>query len=174
MPFPPPDPTQLAQTQEINRGRHERRQLWLQDTTAEQVCFVAARQIGQWRSQTHKPKAEPTDRTWPLITSADPNQWPAAELLGCRRRYWGIEAGHQRLDVTLDEDRSRTRTIQAMTVLGMFRRLTTSLACAWLDDPLRRKRKLSTRDFLNHLRAHGARRAFAFVSSVNPVAWNAG
>ena len=25
----------------------------------------------------------------------------------------------------------------------------TSLACAWLGDPLRRKRKMSTRDFLN-------------------------
>jgi len=60
-----------------------------------------------------------------------------------------------------------------MTVLGMFRRLATSLACVWLDDPLRRKRKMSTRDFLNHLRAQRARRAFALVSSVNSKAWNA-
>ena len=133
----------------MNRGRHEQRQLRLQDTTPEQVCFVAARQIGQLRSITSKKKTDPTDRTWPLITSADPEQWPAIELLRCRRRYWGIEAGHQRLDSTLDEDRSRTRTTRAMTVLGMFRRLATSLACAWLGDPLRRKRKMSTRDFLN-------------------------
>jgi len=134
---------------------------------------VAARQIGQLRSRTNKKKTDPTDRTWPLITSADPSQWPAIELLRCRRRYWGIEAGHQRLDSTLDEDRSRTRTTRAMTVLGMFRRLATSLACVWLDDPTRRKRKMSTRDFLNHLRAQQARRAFALVSSVNPKAWNA-
>ena len=134
---------------------------------------MAARQIGQLRSRTSKQKADPTDRTWPLITSADPGQWSAIELLRCRRRYWGIEAGHQRLDSTLDEDRSRTRTTRAMTVLGMFRRLATSLACVWLDDPLRRKRKMSTRDFLNHLRAQHARRAFALVSSVNSKAWNA-
>jgi hypothetical protein len=157
----------------MNRGRHEQRQLRLQDTTPEQVCFVAARQIGQLRSRTSKKKADSTDRTWPLITSADPGQWPAIELLRCRRRYWGIEAGHQRLDTTLDEDRSRTRTTRAMTVLGMFRRLATSLACVWLDDPTRRKRKMSTRDFLSQLRAQHARRAFALVSSVNPKAWNA-
>ena len=118
-------------------------------------------------------KMDPTQKTWPLITSADPQQWPAIQLLSCRRRYWGIEAGHQRLDCTLDEDRSRTRTIRAMTVLGMFRRLAMSLACAWLDDPLRRKRKLSTRDFLHHLRADHARRALALVTSANPKAWNA-
>jgi len=157
----------------MNRGRHEHRQLRLQDTTPEQVCFVAARQIGQLRSRTSKGKVDPTDKTWPLITSADPGLWPARELLRCRRRYWGIEAGHQRLDCTLDEDRSRTRTIRAMTVLGMFRRLATSLACAWLDDPIRRKRKLSTRDFLNHLGAEHARRAFTLVTSLNPKAWNA-
>jgi len=155
----------------MNRGRHERRQLRLQDTTAEQVCFVAARQIGQLSSRTHKKKTDPTQRTWPLITSADAGQWPARELLRCRRGYWGIEAGHQRLDITLDEDRSRVRTTRGMTVLGMFRRLAVSLACVWLDDPLRRKRKMSTRDFLNHLRAENARRAFALVASLNPTAW---
>lgn len=95
------------------------------------------------------------------------------ELLRCRRRYWGIEAGHHRLDATLDEDRSRVRTPKAMTVLGMFRRMAISFACAWLDDPLRRKRKLCTRDFLNHLNAEKARRAFALVTSLNPKAWNA-
>jgi hypothetical protein len=77
------------------------------------------------------------------------------------------------LDITLDEDRSRVRTPKAMMVLGMFRRLAISFACAWLDDPLRRKRKLCTRDFLNHLSAENARNAFALVTSLNPKAWNA-
>ena len=171
--FPPPDPpTSCTQTSEKNRGRRERRQLRLQDTTPEQVCFAGARQIGQLRNTTSKNNTA-TQTTWPLITSADPRQWPASELLRCRRSYWGIEAGHQRLDATLDEDRSRVRTPKAMTVLGMLRRLVISFACAWLEDPLRRKRKLSTRDFLNHLNADNARRAFALVTSLNPKAWNA-
>lgn len=158
---------------EKNRGRHERRQLRLQDTTPEQVCFVAARQIGELCSTTSKKDTAQTQKIWALITSADPAQWPTMELLRCRRRYWGIEASHQRLDITLDEDRSRVRTPKAMTVLGMFRRMAMSLACAWLDDPLRRKRKLCTRDFLNHLNAENARKAFALVTSLNPKAWNA-
>jgi len=134
---------------------------------------VAARQIGDLCSTTSKKNTAQTQKSWPLITSADPAQWPALELLRCRRRYWGIEAGHQRLDATLDEDRSRVRTPKAMTVLGMFRRMTISFACTWLDEPLRRKRKLCTRDFLNHLNADNARRAFALVTSLNPKAWNA-
>jgi len=138
------------------------------------VCFVAARQIGGLRSTTCKPKAEPTDKIWPVITSADPAQWPAITLLRCRRRYWGIEAGHQRLDATLDEDRSRVRTPNALTLLGMFRRLAVSFACAWLDDPIRRQQKQSTRDFLNHLNAQNSRRALSLVTSLNPTAWKAG
>ncbi|PYJ06977.1 MAG: hypothetical protein DME25_04990 [Verrucomicrobia bacterium] len=65
------------------------------------------------------------------------------------------------------------RTPRALTVLGMFRRLALSFACAWLDDPLRRQRKLCTRDFLHHLHTERARRAFALVTSLNPRAWNA-
>ena len=95
-------------------------------------------------------------------------------MLRCRRRYWGIEAGHQRLDITLDEDRSRVRTHRALTILGMFRRLVVSLACVWLDHPSRRKRKLSTRDFLHHLNALNARRAFSLITSLSPTAWKAG
>jgi hypothetical protein len=134
---------------------------------------VAARQIGELCSTTSKQNTAQTRKNWPLITSADPVHWPPLELLRCRRCYWGIEAGHQRLDATLDEDRSRVRTPKAMTVLGMFRRMAISFACAWLDDPLRRQRKLATRDFLNHLNAENARRGFALVTSANPKAWNA-
>ena len=134
---------------------------------------MAARQIGELCTTTSKKNTVQTQKSWPLITSADPAQWPAIELLRCRRRYWGIEASHQRLDATLDEDRSRVRTPKAMTVLGMFRRMAITFACVWLDDPLRRKRKQCTRDFLNHLNAENARRAFVLVTSLNPKAWNA-
>ena len=146
----------------------------MQDTTPEQVCLVAARQIGELHSTTSQQKKDPTDRTWPIITSADPARWPATTLLRCRRRYWGIEAGHQRWDCTLDEDRSRVRTHRALTVLGMFRRLAISFACAWLNQPTHCKRKLSTRDFLHHLNAQNARRAFSLMTSLNSTAWKAG
>jgi hypothetical protein len=144
----------------------------MQPTNPEQVCFVAAAQIGQLQSHIlHKGKDG--GKTWPLITSADPKQWPAKELLECRREYWGIEGKlHQRLDATLDEDRSRVRTVRGMTVLGMFRRLVVSFACAWLDNPRRQKQKNSARDFQEHLRAKNARRGFSLVTSLQPKAWN--
>jgi hypothetical protein len=109
-----------------------------------------------------------------VITSADPHIWRAKELLQYRRDYWGIEGVfHQRLDASLDEDRSRVRTPKGLTVLGMFRRLAVSFATAWLACAPRRKQKKSTRDFQEHLRADSARRAFALVTSRNPMAWNA-
>lgn len=109
-----------------------------------------------------------------LLTSADPQRYSAAALLACRRGYWAIEAKlHQRLDISLDEDRSRVRTPKGLFVLGLFRRLAVSLACAWLADPQRQRAKLTTRDFQRLLAANNARLAFALVTSVNPKAWNA-
>ncbi|HEV8544554.1 MAG TPA: hypothetical protein VGR78_19365 [Verrucomicrobiae bacterium] len=172
-PFFPQDPTKIAERQEINRGRKERRQLRLQNTDPEQVCFVGAAQIGQLQSGTIN-KGKASTKSWPIITSADPKAWSAKALLQARRDYWGIEGVfHQRLDATLDEDRSRTRTSNGLTVLGMFRRLAVSLATAWLTCPKRKKQKKSTRDFQEHLRENGCRRAFALVISLNPKAWHA-
>src|SRR5882762_5978109 len=50
--FFPPDKTMSAERQETNRSRQERRQLRLQHTSPEQVCFVAATQIGELRTRT--------------------------------------------------------------------------------------------------------------------------
>jgi len=134
---------------------------------------VAAAQIGQLQSWTVD-KGKASGKTWPLITSADPKIWTSQALLQARRDYWGIEGiFHQRLDATLDEDRSRTRTPKSLTVLGMFRRLAVSLATAWLACSQRRKEKQSTRDFQEHLRQERYRRAFSLVTSVHPKAWNA-
>ena len=168
-----PDRAKIAQRRETNRGRKERRQLRLQDTNPEQVCFVAAAQIGHLKSRTVD-KGKACGKIWPLITSAEPDIWKARELLRGRRDYWGIEGVfHQRLDATLDEDRSRVRTHNALTVLGLFRRLAVSLAAAWLTCPRRRKQKKTMRDFQEQLRAHNKRRAFDLVTSLNPKAWNA-
>ena len=58
-----------------------------------------------------------------LLTSAPAERWNARALLKARRDYWGIESTfHQRLDETLDEDRSRVRTPNAAHALGLFRR----------------------------------------------------
>lgn len=133
---------------------------------------MAAAQIGELQSWTVR-KGQASVKSWPVITSADPKVWGARELLQCRRHYWGIEGVfHQRLDATLDEDRSRVRTLQGLTVLGMFRRLAVSLATAWLACPRRRKQKKSTRDFQEQLRENNKRRAFDLVTSLNPKAWN--
>jgi hypothetical protein len=119
-------------------------------------------------------KGKASGKIWPVITSAHPTIWNAKALLQCRRDYWGIEGVfHQRLDATLDEDRSRTRTPRGLTVLGMFRRLAVSLATAWLACPRRRRQKQSTRDFQEQLRENNKRRAFDLATSVNPKAWNA-
>ena len=127
--------------------------------------------------------APPPDTSRAAISSsagprnnADPSDRTAAALLRCRGRYWGLEAGHPRLDITLDEDRSPVRTARGMTGLGMFRRLALSFACAWLDHPARRKAKLTTRNFLNFLNflnADNARRPFSLRTSANPTAWKA-
>jgi len=171
--FFPPDQALSAERKETNRSRKEHRQLRMQPTSPEQVCFVAAAQIGALQSRTQQ-KGKNGGKTWAVITSADPQPWPAQELLHGRREYWGIEGKlHQRLDATLDEDRSRARTVRGMTVLGMFRRLVVSFACAWLDNARRRKQKNSARDFQEHLRAENARRAFSLVTSLEPKAWNA-
>jgi hypothetical protein len=144
-----------------------------QDTTPEQVGFVAAAQIGQLDT-LGRAKGKRRRKSWFIITSADAQQHPTQNLLACRRGYWAIEAKlHQRLDITLDEDRSRTRTAKGLFVLGLFRRLTVSLACAWLADPQRQRAKLTLRDFQRHLAANNARVAFALVTSANPKAWNA-
>jgi hypothetical protein len=145
----------------------------LQDTTPEQAGFVAAAQIGQLDT-LGRAQGQRRRKSWFVITSADPRRYPATDLLAGRRGYWAIEAKlHQRLDLSLDEDRSRVRTPKGLFVLGLFRRLTVSLACAWLAPAHRQRAKLTTRDFQRHLAANNARLAFALVIATTPKAWNA-
>ena len=95
-------------------------------------------------------------------------------LLDAKRGYWAIEAGlHYRLDAVLKEDESRVRSGPAAHILGMCRRLAVSLACAWLQRAKGDKKhcRKSTRDFQDHLTAHGAACAFALVAASKPTAW---
>ena len=135
--------------------------------------FVAAAQIGRLDT-LGRAKGKRRRKSWFVITSGDPQRYTAAVLLACRRGYWAIESKlHQRLDISLDEDRSRVRTAKGLFVLGLFRRLAVSLGCDWLADPQRQRSKLTMRDFQRHLAANDARLAFALVTSANPKAWNA-
>ena len=73
----------------------------------------------------------------------------------------------------LKEDESRVHGGPAAHILGMCRRLAVSLACTWLKRAKADKKhcRRSTRDFQDHLKAHGAACAFALVAASNPTAW---
>ena len=105
-----------------------------------------------------------------LITSASAARLDTAGLLDAKRGYWSIEgAFHYRLDIVLDEDRSRVRTPKAALVLGLFRRLTLSFAIPWIAkqaDP-----RAATADFQNQLKNNNARRAFLLVTTKSSKAW---
>lgn len=67
-----------------------------------------------------------------LITDLPPEGLNAAQWLKANRLAWGIENGtHQRLDVSLNEDRCRVRGTKGLWILGMLRRLVISLFCHW-------------------------------------------
>ncbi|MCB2141020.1 MAG: ISAs1 family transposase, partial [Rhodobacteraceae bacterium] len=67
-----------------------------------------------------------------MITSLAPEQLDATAWLAHNRLAWGIENGlHLRLDVTLRDDHCGVRTPRGLWILGMFRRLVTSLFMEW-------------------------------------------
>ena len=63
------------------------------------------------------------------------------------------------------------RTPKAALVLGMVRRFTLSFAIPWTAQRKKTDKRISTRDFHDHLRAHNARRAFDLVTAKAPTAW---
>lgn len=139
--------------------------------TPEEVGFAAAAQIGRLRTRV-RGCGRKVQETRYLISSAPMDQLDAHRLLNSKRGYWAIEAAlHYRLDDALDEDRSRVRSPRAARILGMCRRLTVSLACAWLKQAQKKNCRLSTRDFQDHLKAHGLAAAFALINAKKPSAW---
>ena len=140
--------------------------------TPEAVCFPAAAQAIELRRLVVERGKKRESPPLLLLTSAPPGRWNARALLHARRDYWGIESTfHQRLDATLDEDRSRVRTPNAAHALGLFRRLVVSVGHAWLEQAHKKNRRASLRTFVTHLRVHGARRAFDLVTACAPQAW---
>jgi len=134
-------------------------------TTPEAVCFPAAAQVARVRRQStgHKPELVA------LLTSAPPERLSASAWLRLNRGgFGGIENGlHQRLDVSLDDDRCRVRHPNAMGVLGIFRRLANSLFMEWRSRQTN-PQYLTTTDFHVDMAAEGHRRAMIMVMTMSP------
>ncbi len=113
---------------EKNKGVPESRTIETRPVAPEDIGFPFAAQAALLTRQRVGRKTE----TVGLITDLgadqlNPRQWLAANRLG-----WGIENGcHQRLDVTLNDDRCRVRTPKGLWIFGMFRRIVISLFMHW-------------------------------------------
>jgi hypothetical protein len=111
-----------------------------------------------------------------LISRLTLAQLNAAGVLKLKRGDWVIESRlHHSLDVVWDEDRSRLRTPNSAWVLGRFRRLTVSLALAWVvqkrqDHP---QSRASVRGFPKtfHRRDGGPQRLRSLIFSKSPGSW---
>lgn len=85
-------------------------------------------------------------QTW-LVTSRARGQLSEPEWLKLEQQRWGVEnRSHHTLDVTHREDESRVRQPNAVTVLGILRRLSNSFKQVWAKG--RPKREATARDWV--------------------------
>jgi hypothetical protein len=131
---------------------------------AEDIGFPFAAQAALLTRQHTGRKNE----TVGLITDLLPQQLPARQWLKANRQAWGIENGtHQRLDVTLNDDRCRVRSTNGLWILGMLRRLVISLFMHWRARQAR-PRHLSLTDFQSAMGEDNLTKALAFVTHRRP------
>jgi len=131
---------------------------------AEDIGFPFAAQAALLTRQHTGRKNE----TVGLITDLLPQQLPALQWLKANRQAWGIENGtHQRLDVTLNDDRCRVRSTNGLWILGMLRRLVISLFMHWRARQAR-PRHLSLTDFQSAMGEDNLTKALAFVTHRQP------
>ena len=131
---------------------------------AEDIGFPFAAQVALLTRQHTGRKNE----TVGLITDLLPQQLPALQWLKANRQAWGIENGtHQRLDVTLNDDRCRVRSTNGLWILGMLRRLVISLFMHWRARQAR-PRHLSLTDFQSAMGEDNLTKALAFVTHRRP------
>lgn len=146
---------------EWNKSRRESRTLLTAPVLPEDVGFPMAAQVARLRRQTKGRK----DELVCLITSLHLEQLNAPQWLQHNRQAWGIENGlHQRLDISQADDRCRIRFPRAMRVIGMFRRLATSLFMEWRSHFHKPERKSMT-DFHSEMGEENLRNALRFVKS---------
>jgi len=104
-----------------------------------------------------------------LLTSAQPDKLDAQKWLQLNRAgFGGIENGlHQRLDVSQNDDRSRIRSSPAMSVMGMFRRMSNSFFMEWRCHQAHPEH-LTTTDFQSAMGEEHAHPAMRLILSQQP------
>lgn len=134
------------------------------DRLSEDIGFPLAAQVALLTRQ----RAGRRDETVGLITDLTPAELPAAQWLQANRLAGGIENGsHQRLDITLNDDRCRVRSPNGLLILGMLRRVVISLFIHWRHRQKRPQHKSLT-DFQTALGEDNLAKAFAFVTNQHP------
>lgn len=113
---------------EKNKGVPESRTVETRPVAAENIGFPFAAQAALLTRQ----HAGRKDETVGLLTDLAPAELTPRQWLEANRQGWGIENGsHQRLDVSLNDDRCRVRSANGQWILGMLRRLVVSLFMEW-------------------------------------------
>lgn len=165
MGFPPLVPTPArARTLENNKGVPESRTLQSRSVAAEDIGFPFAAQVALLTRQHVGRK----DETVGLITDLPPAALDAEHWLKANRLAWGIENGtHQRLDVSLNEDRCRVRSTNGLWILGVLRRVVISLFTHWrARQPNSEYQSLT--DFQAAMGEDNLAKAMAFVTHRHP------
>ena len=163
--FPPlPQTPNRSRTVEKNKGAVESRTLQSRAVAAEDIGFPFAAQAARLTRQHESRK----DETVGLITDLEPGALDAQSWLKANRRAWGIENGtHQRLDVSLNEDRCRVRSTNGLWILGMIRRLVISLFIHWRKRQNKPEHQSLT-DFQADMGEDNLAMAMAFVTHSHP------
>lgn len=149
---------------EKNKGARESRTLEARAVAAENIGFPFAAQAAQLTRQ----RAGRKDETVGLITDLAPVEFPPRLWLQANRQGWGIENGnHQRLDVSLNDDRCRVRSPNGLWILGMMRRLVISLFMEWRSHQ-RKPHFQSLTDFQATMGEDNLAKALRFVTHQRP------
>ena len=99
----------------------------VRDITPAQLGVAGAAQLVLIISTLTEKGKTTTTRQY-FVTSRPGEQLDPVQILLLRRGQWGIEViCHQRLDVSLHEDKSRVRGVSAAAILGLLSRISLAL-----------------------------------------------
>jgi hypothetical protein len=150
---------------EKNKGAQESRTLESRSVAAEDIGFPFAAQVAQLTRQ----RAGRKDETVGLITDLATKELPPLQWLKANRQGWGIENGtHQRLDVSLNDDRCRVRNTNGLWILGMLRRIAISLFMEWRGHQAKPHFQSFT-DFQATMGEDNLAKALSFVTRHHPT-----
>ena len=101
----------MAETAKPEHGRRERRSIWVSGELNGYLNFPGVGQVFAVRRETVEVKSgKRRIETAYGVTSLTPEAATPQRLLTLNRGHWTIDATHQILDWSFDEDRSRIRT----------------------------------------------------------------